>query len=55
MAYFGHDDVLEYLLEEIKRAGLPVDMLDNMGHTPLLQGKSFRNSEKVVYEATDVD
>lgn len=50
MAYFGHDDVLEFLLEEIKKNELPVDVIDNMGYTPLLYGKLSTSS----YESTIV-
>jgi hypothetical protein len=39
VAYFGHDDVLEFLLEEFKILNLPVDTLDKTGYTPLLYGK----------------
>eukprot|EP00347_Sterkiella_histriomuscorum_P001432 403372059 len=35
-AYYGHDDVLEYLILEAKECQLHMDPIDNLGFTPLL-------------------
>ncbi|CDW85080.1 anoctamin-like protein [Stylonychia lemnae] len=50
-AYFGHDDVLDFLLEKYDKLHLSVDPLDNLGFTPLLYA-CFRGYDEKEEEAS---